>query len=472
MNMMTLTPSFGRKKLLLLSGIVAGLAFPAAPVMAQGTQATRPALIITSQPVPESLKRQLESGAALTPAYTPPARQIQSYEPVAYSREYPQRATNVEAPPPSLYTKPVEVREIQTRDIIYDSYYDGQETLVTKKIRQIDSDVSQIRDKVENLAQKLTNLHNANEEKAGEYFAAVATVNTQLQSGTTPGNPRLVSKLNTAEQSLEDLSSSIDDFNGVAVDSSKVASEAQFLLEEARAAYNIAGAVEEDHVKLAQTEDMINNTVVMIERVLNTVNDDLTRTSAYVSAERDNLRTLSLAVTNGDLYGKNLANRPFSRAGRFAGTSQAVAPPSQGLSVQKKSDFMSSESLMDGGVDSIDAEPAPNSPAAYSGVSGMVAPRMLVKIRFDNSDVDYEQPLYVAVNEALKRHPDAMFDLVAVHPSSGNAAKVAIESTRARRNAEKVLRTLTQMGLASDQVELSYDQDEAVDANEVRLYMR
>ncbi|MEZ5919436.1 MAG: hypothetical protein R3D66_05910 [Alphaproteobacteria bacterium] len=46
----------------------------------------------------------------------------------------------------------------------------------------------------------------------------------------------------------------------------------------------------------------------------------------------------------------------------------------------------------------------------------------------------------------MDRYPDARFDLVAVTPTGGNAAEVTNESTRARRNAERVLRTLTQMG--------------------------
>ncbi|MCD8497866.1 MAG: hypothetical protein LRZ85_07170 [Alphaproteobacteria bacterium] len=104
--------------------------------------------------------------------------------------------------------------------------------------------------------------------------------------------------------------------------------------------------------------------------------------------------------------------------------------------------------------------------AALSG------PRALVKIKFDRPDVNYEQALYIAVSEALQRYPNARFDLVAVHPTEGNAAKVAIESTRARRNAERVLRSLTQIGLPADRVDLSYAKSEEARFNEVHLYVR
>lgn len=105
-------------------------------------------------------------------------------------------------------------------------------------------------------------------------------------------------------------------------------------------------------------------------------------------------------------------------------------------------------------------------------MSALPAPRPLAKIRFDQPDVAYEQPIYAAVNEALQRYPNARFDLVAVHPTNGNAAKVAIESTKARRNAEKVLRTLTEMGLPLDRIDLSYDQSPEISSNEVRLFVK
>jgi hypothetical protein len=222
------------------------------------------------------------------------------------------------------------------------------------------------------------------------------------------------------------------------LDAANVASEAAFLLEETRAAFGLSGAVEEDHVFLAELEDSINATIVAIERVLNNVNDDITRTSTYLSSERNNLRTLALAVSNGDLYGKSLSSRPFSNVGSFQTASASQS-------------------------DVISAAPQP---AVLSG------PRPLAKIRFDSANVNYEQPIYMAVNEALERYPNAMFDLVAVHPTRGNAAEVAIESTRARRNAERVLRTITQMGVPLERVNLSYSESAEAATNEVHLYIR
>ncbi len=168
------------------------------------------------------------------------------------------------------------------------------------------------------------------------------------------------------------------------------------------------------------------------------MNDNITRTAAYLSSERGNLRTLSLAISNGDLYGRSLANRPFSSV--------------------PQSSLMQPASF--GGGAPVSLEPRPSQP------------RALAKIKFDKPNVDYAQPVYMALSEAMERYPEARFELIAVHPMTGNAAQVAIESTRARRNAEKVLQTLTQMGLPADKIDLAYNADGSVQTSEVHIFIR
>ncbi len=383
-----------RRSVLLLSGpaLLASFLVLAPAQVSARSGGDRPALVITNDPLPESLRKK-------------------------------------------IYSKPVRVPEIGLHDITGGDYYSPTDTMVGRKVGELQEDLRSLKSAVIGISGTLVSLERAGEVKSAQYYANVATINTQLQSGTTPGNPRLVRKIAEAETSLEGLAGDVLRLNELAVNTARIASEASFLMETARASYSLSGAVEEDHVGLAQLEDSINGALVVIERVLNNVNDDITRTSAYLSSERNNLRILSLAVTNGDLYGKSLANRPFSSVSPFE---VAGHEPSSGS-----------------------AGRAPLSDA-----------RPLVKIRFDRQDVAYEQPVYMAVNEALERYPQASFELVAVNPTQGNAAQVAIESTRARRNAERVLRTLTQMGLPLNRVNLSYVDDAQAQTSEVHLYIR
>lgn len=343
-----------------------------------------------------------------------------------------------------MYGGPVKAPDITSAQVSGSAYFQPTQTIVAKKIDELKSDLSGLQGRVGNLNGQLKGMQDRSRGLAAEYNASVATINTQLQSGTTPGNPRLVEKLQVAQNNLDKLSQNVADLNAMAVEAANAASMGSFLLEACRSAYGLSGAVEEDHVALGQVEDQVNNTIVTIDRVLNEVNDDITRTAAYLSSERGNIRTLSLAVTNGDYYGASLASRPFSSAPPSTLMQPASMSPSSGIT----------------------AQPLMPTPAAVS------SPRPLVKIKFDQPNVDYEQAVYMAVNEAMQKYPASRFELIAVNPSAGNAAQVAIESTRARRNAEMVLRSLSQMGIDVNKIDLSTLQSAEAKTNEVHIFIR
>ena len=351
--------------------------------------------------------------------------------------------------PPSVYGGgPMRVPEITPDQIASAAFFQGNETVVGNKIASLNNDLFALQSRVGSLATRLRDIEGGGRTLAATYYANVATINTQLQTGTTPGNPRLVQKLDTAQQSLDQLSNNVAGLNGLAVEIADAASVGAFLLETVRSTYNLSGAIEEDHSKLAQMEDQVNNAIITIDRLLNEVNDNITRTTAYLSTERNNLRTLSLAVTSGDLFGRSLANNPFS-----------AAPAS---TLMQPAAYTQTAGMM----------PVPPQAMPSPAPTVSAGNRPLAKIRFDKANVEYEQPLYVAVQNALQKYPQARFELVAVHPTSGNAAQVDIESTKARRNAEKVLRNLTQMGLDMNQIDLSYAPMADARSSEVHLYIR
>ena len=369
-----------------------------------------------------------------------------------------------------VYARPARSPEITGAQVSGASYFKDSDvgtTIVSRKVDNLRSELFSLQGKVSRLSEKLVRLETLGQSHAAEYYASVATINTQLQSGTTPGNPRLVGKLGAARNDLEKLSDNISGLNSLALEVSNTASTSAFLLESARAAYSLSGAIEEDHVQLAQLEDAVNATVVVIDRLLNNVNDDITRTVAYMGTERENMRALALAVTTGDLFGKSLSNRPFSNVQQASLSSMGGAHAPRGMTMQAPPAMMAPAPA----ATSSYGAPAYAAPAVAAAPVGGAA-RPLVKIRFDRPDVSYEQPVYLAVNEALSRYPSSRFELVAVHPNQGNAAQVAIESTRARRNAERVLRSLTQMGMDLSRVDLSYTPSAQATSSEVHLYVR
>jgi outer membrane protein OmpA-like peptidoglycan-associated protein len=288
--------------------------------------------------------------------------------------------------------------------------------------------------KVENMQQELNRLKAALNQHNNELqqLRAQTVAHSQAYHGTvaaiTPGNPVLVQQWNTAQGELDRVNDDIAALNSLA---NKVAADSTlstFLLESVRSAYQVSGAVDEDHRQLALLEDETNRTTVLIDRLLNEISESLARQTSYVSTERANLNALALAVKNGEIFGDSLSKRVF----------QSQAAP------------------------------------ASSGQRMTAAPsdRPLVVIRFDTASVKYEQALYNAVNRVLERRPQASFDVVAVTPNRGTPAQVALNANKSKRNAQAVLRSLTDMGMPSSRVRASDATSASVSANEVHVFVR
>ena len=300
-------------------------------------------------------------------------------------------------------------------------------TLVGQKVQELRSDLTRLQGELVGQNNSLQTLRNQARSGATAYHALLAGINARLQVGSTPGNPELVAQWNQAQGELSKVGESIASLNGLGVDSASTSALAAFLLDSTRATFGLYGALEEDHRQLAILEDEVNKTVVVLDRLLDELTEDIARTQNYYTTERSNLTALAVAVDNGEFLGGSLGNRAF-------------------------------------GV------PPPPIPGGGASMVGRTAP--LVVIRFDTPNVEYDQALYSAVSQALARRPNAAFDLVAVAPGLGSPAQVALASNKSRRSAETVLRSLTNMGLPADRVSLSSTTNPNAQVAEVHLYVR
>lgn len=303
-------------------------------------------------------------------------------------------------------------------------------TFVGQKVVQLRTDLVRLQDSIRVHNGGLQTVRQQTIQNAQTYHQTVATVESRLQIGTTPGNPMLVDAWNQAQRQLERVNSDISAMNDLANRVSADAALSTYLLESVRAAYGLSGAVEEDHRQLSVLEDDTNQTVVLIDRLLTELSDDIRRQSAYVANERSDINTLAIAIKNGELFGSSLASRTFT-------------PTTTGLA-----------------------------PAAAPRASSTSGRRPLVVIRFDRASVAYEQALYSAVSRALERRPDAFFDVVAISPQSSNRGRAALDTNAVRRNAQQVLRSLTNMGLPANRVALSAGSAPDAQTNEVRVFVR
>lgn len=296
-------------------------------------------------------------------------------------------------------------------------------TFVGQKVVTLRSELGGLKARIATQQGEYEALYGDAAQASQRYFTLIGDISSRLQVGTTPGNPVLVGQWQGAQSEVDTVAV---DTSRLSELSNRIAANldlANFLIESTRSAYSVQGALEEDHRQLAIIEDDLNRIMVSNDRLLNEINETISRHNSFLFGERRNLTTLALAVSTGRSYGPNL--------GELAAPNLVAAPV----------------------------------PAARGG-----AP--LVVIRFDRPDVDYEQALYDSVSTALARQADARFELVAVTPLSGGPSDVAANAGMAKRNAERVMRSLIDMGLPADRVIMSAETSDSARTNEVQIYQR
>ena len=294
-------------------------------------------------------------------------------------------------------------------------------TQVNKTIQTLRSQVAGLESKLGANAQRLAQLRNNGAGAATAYQESKARITARLQIGTTKGNPELVSEWNSAQSSLDTVSANINQLSALGTDVTGDSSTAHFALDQISATFNVSGAVDEDHRQLQLLEDETNQTIVLIDRLLKEVSDNVQRQTAYVANERSNLAILSNSIKSGELYG---------------GT------------------------------------PGLTAAAASSNLQFASSGTPLVVVRFDRPNVDYQQVLYAALNQALQSRPNANFQVVAVSPTRGNAASVQMAQTTARRHAQDVMRSMTDMGVPASRLNVASSTDPSAASSEVRVFIR
>ena len=140
-------------------------------------------------------------------------------------------------PPPVQNTVPVQLPEVTP----------GQPTgtFVGQKIQQLRNDLTSMQAAIRAHGNELARVRNNIGQNSQAYHGIAAAIRARLQAGTTPGNPILVRQWNEVQQQLDRILSDVAQLNSLSNRAAADAGLAAFLLESTRAAYGLAGAVEE-----------------------------------------------------------------------------------------------------------------------------------------------------------------------------------------------------------------------------------
>ncbi len=282
-------------------------------------------------------------------------------------------------------------------------------THVGLRVVALRQDLARLQNSIQVHGQTYQKIRPSVESNAQAYQQTVAPLYARLQVGTTPGNPQLVQHWNEAEMRLDRVNDDIDQLNALGNAVVNDAAMGSYMLENVRATYGLAGAYEEDHRQLALLEDETNRTVIAVDRLLSDISTDINRQGNYVAAERANLTALALAIKTGSFF-----DSPIRDTG--------------------------------------------------AGLNSTVAGDPMVVVRFDQPNLNYEPALSAAIQDALGRNPNSVFDVVGV--SSAGAG-----TSEARIQAERVYKSLVRMGVRPDRVNLSAISGEG-NHPEVHIYTR
>ena len=301
--------------------------------------------------------------------------------------------------------------------------YVGQRILeMQEEFNKLNADIKRGEDNFENLKFKGI-------KSAENYHSIVAAIAARLQIGTTPGNPILLNQYEQAQTELAEVGAQgqnlVDVGNQIALFSTRVS----YLLEQARSAKKLRGAVDEDHRNLSSFQDTLKRRNVDVLRTLEDLNETVRRRDIFLAAERRRLTQLSNAISVGESFGLGL-----------------------------------------GTINSLPAiDDDSNTSQGRRSENINVSPNPIAIFRIEEQN-NYEQNLFGAISATLDKAPKSRFTLVAVSSSAGNPSEQAERAANARNDVGKLISSLISMGMPADRISVSSLSVDDVENTEVRLY--
>ena len=345
------------------------------------------------------------------------------------------------------------------------------QTVPGKKIAELGEELVQLKTAVNKHATTLETIKSQIAADAAKYHETIGAVTSKLQVGTTRGNPIMVENWNYATYLLDSVNQNVILLGQLSSDASTDEATVSYLLDSIRATYDMAGAIDEDHDRLREIEKGADELAIAVKKMGVNVNETLLRQQQYIANERRNLGTLSLAIRDGQLYGKSLSDPMVAvPAKRINQGTRTITPKTD-----NHRNVHNTTAKATTPVSTAKAKPARASMTKSASVvsvkpkAKVASRRPLMTIRFDRKDLGYEPALYQTAKKALERKPDVEFEIVAVIPVR-NGAPLAINE--ARKNAEGVRMALVNMGFPDERLLVTETENNDIEISEVRLFVR
>jgi len=337
-------------------------------------------------------------------------------------------------------------------------------TIVGDRAASLREEVLRLRSSVNLDTNEFALLRSSGAAGSVQYHSTVAAITARLQNGTTKGNPILLRQWEEASSSLGEVTISLSKLNSLQVAIDADASVASYLLGSIQAAFDLSGAVDEDHDQLKLLRDEVSRMVTQLDYLRGQTTTDIQRQSNYLMTERANIQALAFAISRGELLGNSLANRPIV----VTPSSASATPPMPQNSIPNAPQAAPVPPVTQGSLD----QPIPLIQESQAETDATSPERLLVLIRYNQPNVEYEQQLTQAVGTTIERRPNSEFSIVAVTPTAGTPTALAEQQRQALNNADEVKRSLIQLGLSPARIAMASMQSSSAETPEVHVFVR
>ena len=261
------------------------------------------------------------------------------------------------------------------------------------------------------------------------YQKTISAVESKLQAGTTPGNPNMYAMLQQAQSNVQTMFANANALDNLSTKTANALTSVNYLENSISAAFNISGAVDEDHKQLRELQDQ----AVRMAQKISALNENVTRAANFQQQNAiqssQEVNALHESVKTGNAG--TVLTRQISRH----------ATPTPSLTQVANSG---------------------NKPHRYAEASVNRMP--LFSVRFKSENVDYHDGLSTAVKSALTRKPNAVFEVVAI--SNGNS------QTQAQKHASKIFNEMVALGANASNINLNAKINEKSSTSEVMIFVK
>jgi hypothetical protein len=308
----------------------------------------------------------------------------------------------------------------------------GDEGYVKNAIATLESGVNYLESAYGQRRNNYTAMQDNITASAKAYLDIVSDIRAKLQVGTTPGNPQLLSQLNSARVALDALGSRVINLRELNNTLDRDLSQAIFLKQMGRNAQFIQGSAESDLERIQSDLLRLDRTTRTMETMRDSSNRLIERQQGLEQIHRNELNLLNQIIYRG----VNAESFSF-RADELTqnGANQALNAP---VETSMATPAVQVSSL----ADNTKTQPAAGNPE-------------LLSLTLAGKKKGFEESLYNAISKAHTQNADVTFALKGVYPTGKTKAETKKLQQQAKKDADTVLTAMVDMGVPASRVTVS-----------------